>query len=371
MTVSMPERLAFRGGAVKGHLIAPVAPDDLIVSCDALIDWPTGSDGRFQAVIGRTLPNEEKVLVAIRSGAILTIAQRGWDGTQAVSHAATETVEHVHTAHDADEANSHTSKVYGHGVASDESIVGTRKAQALRNKTIDGSLNTLQNIPAAASPEIADLIDAVETSVSTEATARANADSAEATARANGDAAEATARADADAAHLAALDPHPQYATPAEMLATHYTKAEVDALFPDDPAVVADSGNGVFTGTTPSPTQGSLTALAVTYRVPPSGKVRVDIGGVLRVSVGAGVGHAVHIGYEMRQTNSSGTILSAAASDRAGLTETAEAVQSMSSITHVGLTPGSIIYVRVLHWVSDAGITGAIRLRRLAVVGFW
>jgi len=370
MTVTMPERLAFRGAAVKGHLIAPVGPDDSVVSCDALLDWPTGSDGRFQAVIGRGLPNEEKVLCAIRSGAVLTIAVRGWDSTTRASHAATETIEHVHTAHDADEANDHASHVYGHGVASDDSILGARKAATLRNKTIDGGLNNLLNIPASASPEIETRLDDLEaadeqfdTDLTQEITDRTAGDAANATAIASNATAisnEATARANADTAHTADADPHSQYAT----------LAEVDAIFPDDPANAASSDNGTFSGTTPSATQGSLTSLSVTYVVPPSGKIRVDVSAVIRVSAGGAVGKAVHVGYEVRQTNVSGAVISAASVDRAALTETTEAVGSMTSVTHVGLTPGSTVFVRLLHWVNDGSSTGAVRARRLTVVGF-
>jgi hypothetical protein len=174
----------------------------------------------FAAVIGKGLPNEEKVLVESRTGANLTIHQRGYDDTVPANHSATEPVEHCHTATDDDEANAHSSGTDGHGVPVSDHIVGEKKAATLENKTIDGTKNTFQNIPSTATPETAGRLDDLEDAdddfadaLAAETTARANADAAEATARTNADNARYT-KAEADAAFLDQTEADARYAKP-------------------------------------------------------------------------------------------------------------------------------------------------------------
>lgn len=205
-------RRAYRGGAKAGALVSPLTLSDITVSCDVLTDWPDGSDGEFAAVIGRGLPNEEKVLVDTRTGAILTLARRAYDGTAAATHSATETIEHVHTAIDDDEANEHSSNPFGHGIDNPDRIVGKDKIQTLTHKTIDGGLNTLLNIPLSASPETGTAIDDLET---------ANTDQDDALA------AEVTARTNADSARYTKTEADGRF----EPLDSAYTKGESDARY--------------------------------------------------------------------------------------------------------------------------------------------
>lgn len=57
--------------------------------------FPSGSDGFFVIVINAGLPGEEKVLASSRTGNVITVAQRGYDGTVANSHSSSSTVNHV------------------------------------------------------------------------------------------------------------------------------------------------------------------------------------------------------------------------------------------------------------------------------------
>lgn len=91
--------------AVSGTIAAAVTSIEL---ADAT-GYPTGNDGPFVIAIDVGLANEEKVLVATRTGNTLTVASggRGWDGTTAADHAAGAAVMHTFSATDAREANAH------------------------------------------------------------------------------------------------------------------------------------------------------------------------------------------------------------------------------------------------------------------------
>lgn len=206
-------RRAYRGAAEAGALTAPITLTDLDVACDALTGWPDGSDGEFAAVINRGGANEEKILCHDRTGANLTVSRRGYDDTVAQNHGATETIEHCHTAIDDDEANEHSSNPYGHGIDDPDRIVGKDKVQTLTHKTIDGTHNTLLNIPDSAVPGFDARLDAAEThldDLQTQVDALPT-DADVTTAVNDGVSAEASIRATADA--------------------DRYTKAEADAAF--------------------------------------------------------------------------------------------------------------------------------------------
>lgn len=75
-----------------------------------LTGYPTGSVGPFYVVVGEGLSNEEQIYCASRTGNTITVASpsdRGANGTTAGAHAIGETVNHVFTAADADDANKH------------------------------------------------------------------------------------------------------------------------------------------------------------------------------------------------------------------------------------------------------------------------
>jgi hypothetical protein len=85
----------------------------LTIYCDDLSNWPTGISGRpFYVVIDRNTSAEEKILCVSRSGNVLTVYNdafngRGADDTSITAHSNNSVIEHVFTATDADEANSH------------------------------------------------------------------------------------------------------------------------------------------------------------------------------------------------------------------------------------------------------------------------
>lgn len=105
----------------------------------------------FTLVIDPGTGSEEIVDVTASSGATLTIT-RGRDGTAAQDHTTGAQVRHMVTARDLREAQEHinaTTNVHG----TTGTLVTADAAQTLTNKTIDGSQNTLINIPVSALQE--------------------------------------------------------------------------------------------------------------------------------------------------------------------------------------------------------------------------
>lgn len=108
-------RREYRGAAQAAQLTLGLGgtSGDTTITCDDLTNWPTGGVGPFYVVIDRSLASEEKILCASRSGNILTVwtsglsSGRGADGTSPTAHNTNAVIEHVFTATDADEANSH------------------------------------------------------------------------------------------------------------------------------------------------------------------------------------------------------------------------------------------------------------------------
>lgn len=141
----MPRR-EYVGAAQKAYLTASLGgtTGDLTITCDDLANWPTGSSGNpFFICIDRGLASEEKILCSSRSGNTLTVYNvggttgRGQDGTTVTAHSNNAAVEHVFTATDADEANSHVNASTGvHGLSGGVAVVGTTTAQTLTNKTL-------------------------------------------------------------------------------------------------------------------------------------------------------------------------------------------------------------------------------------------
>lgn len=199
-------RRAYAGGVGTVLLTGPVTDIATSLAVTTTLGMPDGTTGRFSIQVGRGLPNEEKMLASSASGGVITIFQRGYDGTLPRAHNADEPVRMVGTSIDLDEANLHVNSASGvHGLAGDSTVVGTKGAQTLTGKSMSGADNSFSVIPAAASPELVNLIGA-------EAATRAGADSLRPTLT------DADARygliGDADAAvaaHVAAADPHNPY----------------------------------------------------------------------------------------------------------------------------------------------------------------
>lgn len=109
-------RREYVGNAPKARLTILLggSPTNLTITCDDLTNWPTGSGGYpFYVVIDRNTTSEEKILCTSRAGNVLTVYDdgvlngRGADDTTITSHSVNSIIEHVFTATDADEANSH------------------------------------------------------------------------------------------------------------------------------------------------------------------------------------------------------------------------------------------------------------------------
>jgi microcystin-dependent protein len=122
----MAQRLSHGGGAVLTELQEPMtASSPNIFEVADATGWPTTDDGPLYVVIDRGTELEEKVLIAQVEGTSLTVSLRGADDTTAVGHAAGATVEHVFTAIEADEANSHLMSPEGvHGLGAGDRIIG-------------------------------------------------------------------------------------------------------------------------------------------------------------------------------------------------------------------------------------------------------
>ena len=139
-------RREYAGAAQKAYLTSSLGgtTGDLSISCDNLANWPTGASGNpFFIVIDRGLASEEKILCSTRSGNTLAVYNvggvvgRGQDGTTITAHSNNAAVEHVFTATDADEANSHVNASTNvHGIGAAASVVGTTTTQTLTNKTL-------------------------------------------------------------------------------------------------------------------------------------------------------------------------------------------------------------------------------------------
>lgn len=104
-------RRDYAGNAAPTTLTADIGPTDLAISIAGATGWPSGGGaGKFFITIDRGLSNEERVLVASRTGTGLTVAllaDRGVDDTIPAIHSAGAVVEHTFSGVDADEANRH------------------------------------------------------------------------------------------------------------------------------------------------------------------------------------------------------------------------------------------------------------------------
>lgn len=109
-------RREYRGAAQSAALTSPLGGTngDLTINCDNLANYPTGAGGRpFFIVIDRNTAAEEKILCVSRTGNVITVFNsggvngRGSDDTSITAHSNNAVVEHVFTATDADQSNSH------------------------------------------------------------------------------------------------------------------------------------------------------------------------------------------------------------------------------------------------------------------------
>jgi len=104
----------YKGSAKATLLVGPLSASATTIPTSGFTGWPDGSVGPFFAVINRQKPNEEKILVTSVNGTDLIVSQRGADDTAAQSHSDSSIIEHVITATDAREANTHVNASDGH-----------------------------------------------------------------------------------------------------------------------------------------------------------------------------------------------------------------------------------------------------------------
>lgn len=108
-------------------------------------NWPSGSGGDFLVVIDRGQNSEEKAWCSATSGTILTFAQRGAEGTGAVSHGAGCTIALCIGSMDGDEANQVVSQVLGQASAAKGDILAMLSA---------AGPNTLTRIPIGSTGQV-------------------------------------------------------------------------------------------------------------------------------------------------------------------------------------------------------------------------
>jgi hypothetical protein len=129
------------------HLVGGItaAASSLIV--DTVTGLPTAP---FTLLLDPGTGTEEVVLVTAAGGTTLTVT-RGVGGTSAQSHLNGAEVLHAYYGQDFQDSRDHEANTTtAHGVTG--VVVGTTSVQALTNKTVDGALNTLTNVPKVALP---------------------------------------------------------------------------------------------------------------------------------------------------------------------------------------------------------------------------
>lgn len=151
------QRFEYVGNAAPTTLATDLSIGGLSFTLTDFTGYPTGVVGRFTLAVNAPTPTtpggatEETILCLTQSNGLVVVdpAGRGFDGTLPQTHSAGESVQVCWTAFAADLDNLHNSSTDNvHGV--EGNVVGDSDEQTLVNKTIDGTLNTLVNVPASA-----------------------------------------------------------------------------------------------------------------------------------------------------------------------------------------------------------------------------
>jgi hypothetical protein len=150
-------RRSYAGAAAALTLASGINATDLTITTSGTVTgWPTGSGGKFLAVIARGTASEEKIFVSSRAGNVLTVAStgdRGGDGTGAASHAAGVVVEHCVGAVDLDEPNDHLFTTTRDDHTQYAKADGTRFPTATHDVTARHAFGAALGTPAAASTD--------------------------------------------------------------------------------------------------------------------------------------------------------------------------------------------------------------------------
>lgn len=172
MASNVAQRMEYVGGAAPTTLSGDLSDSGSQFNLADGTNYPTGTVGPFTLVINKGGATEEIVLCDSRVNEQITVAPngRGYAGTVASTHSAGESVAPCWSSSAADQDNLHNASTSGvHGVAGN--VVGDKDAQTLTNKVIDGSKNTLSNIPEAA---VTGLVSALQTLTGSESTDASN-----------------------------------------------------------------------------------------------------------------------------------------------------------------------------------------------------
>ncbi len=98
-------RKEYNGATIATTLAITISAGSTSVTLTSGATFPTGGTAPFVIAIGRDTPTEEKLLASSRAGNVLTILERGYDGTSAQAHTAGANVSHVLDAHTLTQAN--------------------------------------------------------------------------------------------------------------------------------------------------------------------------------------------------------------------------------------------------------------------------
>lgn len=96
----------YGGGAAGTTLNGAINASVTTINVIDASTWPTGASGPFVCTIERGVPaKEEKIIVTSRAGNVLTVLQRGYDGSTGVSHSTGVAIEHTLDAFSMKQAN--------------------------------------------------------------------------------------------------------------------------------------------------------------------------------------------------------------------------------------------------------------------------
>lgn len=89
------ERREFLGSVLPTVTTANISNTSTSISLLSGSSYPSGSESPFVVTLNRGFVNEEKMLISSRTADVLTVSQRGYDGTTAQAHSSGSTVHHV------------------------------------------------------------------------------------------------------------------------------------------------------------------------------------------------------------------------------------------------------------------------------------
>lgn len=158
----------YAGAAKRTAITGDITAASTTITVTDATGYPTGATGPFAIALELGAAAEEKVLVASRSGNTLTVDTRGYDGTTAAAHSSGATVDHVLTAIDIREANTHINKAAN---AHDATAISFTAAAGITATSVQAAIEEVVSDASAAYVEKAAVtsarVDASQTTTST------------------------------------------------------------------------------------------------------------------------------------------------------------------------------------------------------------